>query len=651
MQGPAEKNTDEGVQRRIGFVGMVIVGLLVVLGVRIWDLQIRRWAEFRAKSEGNRLHIQRLQAPRGTIYGRLGDGDREVLAKDQWSPDLVFVPAECETDAEAVCRRLEQLVGIDGDALLAEIRQKEKEKQPYKQIVAKRDVPRGVLARIEEYAYAFPGVRTVIRPQRRYPWGKVGGQVMGYLNELTRQEWQEKMPGYRLGDYVGRAGLERMYEELLHGVDGHKLVTKYSRGSPQVRTDASGNVHVEVDDFGHSLVEEESRLPRRGSALYVTLDIGLQERAEALLEGKEGAIVVLDAERGEVLALASAPGYDPGIFVMRGMNQARRDLLASRPSRMKNRAYQEGYAPGSVFKVLMASVGLETGKLRPEETFFCRGQFQLNEGARPFRCWKRGGHGDVAVVDALAFSCDVFFYNLGLRLGVDVIHAWAAKLGFGARTQIDLPAEATGLNPSREWWVGRLRERIPDRPWDQRWFPGDTLNLSIGQGLMSTTPLQNAVMMAAIVNGGRRVRPYLNRDRGPEVSEPLFSEETLKWVRRGLRKCVDKGPPAPTGTGRAVAIEGMAILGKTGSAQVVGRAHQQQYEREEDLPKAIRDHAWFVAGVLDREPAIAVCILIEHGHHGSSVAAPLAKDLIAYFYATRGRPGKDSVKLSQQVGR
>jgi penicillin-binding protein 2 len=368
--------------------------------------------------------------------------------------------------------------------------------------------------------------------------------------------------------------------------------------------------------------------------VHLTLDIGLQAHCEQLLEAEHGAIVVLDADTGEVLALASSPGYDPNVFVSPNTSRERVDILQGTPNRMLNRAYQDVYAPGSVFKVLLAAAALEEHVIDTNTTYYCPGHFRLAPGGRPWHCWRREGHGNVSVVDALAFSCDVFFYNVGLELGVDRINEWADKLGVGVKTGLDLPGEVGGLIPSRAWKEQLFKPKFPDAPWEYRWYPGDTVNLSIGQGAATTTPLQNAVLVAAMVNGGYRVQPHIQRDVESRRSERLMSEATVEIVRRGMRKCVEKGPPAPSGTGNAARIEGWDIIGKTGSAQMVSLAHHEAYENEEDIPKELRDHAWFVAGLLDRTPRLAVCILIEHGHHGSSAAAPLAKDIFKYMGET-----------------
>jgi penicillin-binding protein 2 len=366
-------------------------------------------------------------------------------------------------------------------------------------------------------------------------------------------------------------------------------------------------------------------------AVSLTLDIELQRYCEQLLKGELGAIAVLNADTGAVLAMASVPTYDPSVFVTRGRDRERLELLKGGDTKpMRNRAYQEQYPPGSVYKVMLAAAALEEGIIDRNTTHYCPGSFRLNPGGRAWNCWRRHGHGSVAVVDALAFSCDVFFYNVGIKLGVDKINEWSHKMGLGVPTGIDLPAEVVGLIPNREWKAALNA----DKPvWEQNWYPGETVNLSIGQGSCTTTPLQNAVMMASVVNEGYCVRPYLNEELGPRLSERIFSEETLEIVRDGLRKCVQKGPPAPTGTGNRAHIAGVDVIGKTGTAQIMSLKHHEQFKTEEDIPYRWRDHAWFVAGVLDREPKLAICILVEHGHHGSSAASPFAKDIIEFFYA------------------
>jgi len=636
MLAHPQKKGDKGFNDRVVHVGLALLLAVLVLLGRLWQLQGIRGYHYRKTAEEQRLHPQRLKARRGMILGR----DNVVLADNRPACDIVFVPAECDdlsgrprTDAlAAVCWRLADLIGIDAAHLAAEIDRRRG--QPFEQIAVKRDVSKGDLIRVEEHSYALPGVFTVVSPQRRYLHGAVAGQLLGYLGEIVPDELARHEGHYRMGDRVGRAGIELMYEDALHGIDGHTLVTRYRYGSPQLRTDLRGKPYIaQRDSYGHRLKEHQRLEPQVGGKVHLTLDIGLQACAEALLGETVGAIVVLDADTGEVLALASTPTYDPSVFVERGRDREREDLLlAGHPKPMLNRAFRETYPPGSVFKVLLACAALEEGLINETNTFFCPGYYQIGGQGRKWRCWKRHGHGTVNVVDALAFSCDVFFYNVGSKLGIDTIGRYAHDLGLGRETGLDLPFEAAGLIPSRAWLKQRRTAKYPDEPWEWEWRAGDTLNTSIGQGFVATTPLQVAVLMAAVVNDGFCVRPYLNEALGREVRGPFLSEATLAVVRKGLRKCVEKDDVAPTGTDKAAKIPGWTVLGKTGSAQVVSLARYEDFVSEDDIPYDIRDHAWFVAGVLDRTPRIAVCVLVEHGHHGSSVAAPLAKEVIQYFY-------------------
>ncbi len=639
MQADPRNQKPSIAEGRIRVIALALLAVFCVLAGRLWMLQVIRGTEFRGKSESNRLRIEPLEAPRGSIFARSGPAQEVVLADNRAARDVLVVPADITIADETLCARLEDLVGIDADEFLEQIQKARKAREPYKQILVRADIPASVSARIDEYAYALPGVFTAIRPLRRYVYGKTAGQLLGYVGEINAKELEQRGERYDMGDLIGRAGVESRFEAQLHGRDGQMLVTKFAVGTPQLRTDPSGNPYIDnlVDSRGHTLkVEEEVQQAQAGDDVHLTLDIGLQAVAERALEGEHGAIAVLNADTGEILALASSPGYDPAVFVSKTAARERSEALTGKPNRMIHRAYQEVYAPGSVFKVMLAAAALEEGVIDTSTKFYCPGHFKITPDGRSWNCWRRQGHGNVDVVDALAFSCDVFFYRVGLELGVDRINKWAKNLGLGEKTGIDLPGEVSGLVPGREWKEALFKPKHPDAPWEYRWYPGDTVNLSIGQGACNVTPLQNAVLMAAIVNGGYRVVPHLSMGTPIVRSERLLSDRTLEIVRTGMRKCVEKGPPAPSGTGHAAYIQGMDILGKTGSAQMVSLSQHEQYKNEEDIPKELRDHAWFVAGVLDHEPRLAICILVEHGHHGSSEAAPRAKDIVTTFYDAWG---------------
>ncbi len=623
----------EGVENRVQFTAVVITLAFLILVGQLWHLQVVEQGLYRAMAEDQRVWPKRLKSDRGIIYGR---GD-VVLADNRPSADIVMVPGDIPADMhEHVAATLDRLIGVPKEEILERIHQHRGE--PFTQIPIKRDVTRYDRVRVEEQTFDLPGVLTVVHPQRRYRYGKIGGQLLGYLGEINKVELARLRDEYNMGDLIGRGGLEQMYESHLRGHDGYVVVTKYASGRPQLRTDRLGRPYIaERDSLGHTLEEEGRRVePTTGNPLYITLDIELQAYCEALLQGEVGSIVVLEADTGAVLAMASTPTYDPGVFVNRGHSEERLGLLtAPKPNPMFSRSYREVYPPGSIYKIVMAAAALEEGIISAHSTHYCPGRFRLSPTTRWWHCWRRSGHGHVDVDDALAFSCDVFFYNVGLDLGVDKIVEWSNKMGLGVHTGIDLPGEITGLIPSRDW----KRELNKDKPvWEQNWYPGDTVNLSIGQGSAGTTPLQNAVMMALIVNGGYRVRPYLNEAIGPELSERILGDMALKHVIDGLRLCVTKGPPAPTGTGHAAYIKGYDILGKTGTAQVASLEQTQHYKEVDDIPYNLRHHAWFVAGVMDKEPKIALCVLVEHGHQGSSVAAPLARDVIEFFYERNEAP-------------
>ncbi len=614
--------------KRMRLIGAALILALALLVARLWQLQIVEGEHYAREADNNRLRPQVLQAPRGMIYGR---DTSVVLADNRAATDLVFVPADCD-DPEAVAQRLENLLGVNAARLLTEVERHRR--QPFTQIPVKQDISRRELMLVEERSHALPGVFTIVRPQRRYLYGATGGQLLGYLGEIGREELQRMRPRYKMGDRIGRAGIERAYENMLHGQDGQLLVNVFASGSPQVRTDPYGRPQVEFDSFGRRLQQETHYPAEAGDSIHLTLDIELQAYAESLLEGERGSIVVLNADTGEVLAMASMPTYDPSVFVNHGQNQERIDLLNDPEEPMKNRGYQDVYPPGSVFKIVMAAAAMEEGLINENTQFYCPGHFQINNRGRRWRCWRRGGHGSVKLDEALAYSCDVYFYHVGLRLGVDRINHWSALFALGVPTGIDLPREETGLIPSREWKRAIREPHFPDEPWEWNWYDGDTVNLSIGQGATNTSPLQTAIMTAAVINGGRRVYPYINQELGPRVSEPFMSEATVEAVQAGLRMCVEK-TTFPTGTGHRAKIPGMDVLGKTGTAQVVALHHHEGYEDVEDIPYEHRHHAWFVAGVTDRYPRIAVAVLVEHGHAGGAVASPIARDVIEFFYDER----------------
>ncbi|MCK5861093.1 MAG: hypothetical protein KAH38_01320, partial [Candidatus Hydrogenedentes bacterium] len=471
---PAKQETDryEGVENRIQWLGIALMAAMIILCVQFWRLQVLSLDEFSKLADENRVWQKRLVSDRGIIRDRNG----ELLADNRASADVLIVPGECPDEMlDAVCDKLKNWLDVDAAALRDKINAYKS--APFTHIVVKRDVTKADCVRIEENLYALPGVTTIVHPQRRYLYGDTAGQILGYLGEINSVELDQYANGdYSMGDLVGKDGLERYYEDLLHGQDGYMLVTKYASGQPQLRTDRMGRPYIaQRDTRGHLLdLEAQPTLPRPGMPLQLTLDIGLQQYCEEMLRGEQGAIVVLDADTGAVFTMASAPGYDPGVFVNRGMNEERMELLSGKqPNPMANRCYRELYPPGSLFKILLAAAALEEHVAEPDTHFYCPGYFQIDGKGRRWHCWRRSGHGSTMIKEALAYSCDVFFYNLGLKLGVDKIHSYANRMGLGVPTGIDLPREHPGLIPNREWKAALNA----DKPvWEQRWYPGETVN-------------------------------------------------------------------------------------------------------------------------------------------------------------------------------
>ncbi|MCX8064659.1 MAG: penicillin-binding protein 2 [Candidatus Hydrogenedentes bacterium] len=632
------KELQNEINKRIVVLGLFITVVILALISRLWELQVKQGEIYKEKAENNKVWPQILKAERGKILTREGI----ILADNRTSTDVIFVPGDCPKEKlNEVAKTLNIILNINPDWLSQQVEKFRNE--PFTQIIIKRDIPRSDWIKLEENIFRLPGIYTITQPQRRYPYGSTAGQIIGYINEISKEEL-EINNDYYIGDLIGRAGVEKYYENLLRGTPGWMMITKYAAGLPQLRTDKYGNfVLARRDTRGHFLLEEElyKEEPKPGNDVILTLDIALQSFCENLLSTESGAIVVLEAETGAVLAMASSPRYDPNIFVTKGKDLERLETLKSKPNKMANRAISEHYPPGSVLKIFLAATALEKGVITPTTTFYCPGSFKIDGKGREWLCWQKHGHGSVNVVDAIAYSCDVFFYNVGLKLGIDNISEYAKKIGLGCYTGIDLPIEVPGLIPNKEW-----KSKVnADKPiWEQRWYPGDTVNLSIGQGSCSTTPLQNAVLMATIINGGYRVYPHVNASYTPPIStERIFSEKTLKTVIQGMQLCVEPIGNKPAGTGKQARVEGITVIGKTGTAQVVSLEVQKKYKSVEDMPKELRDHAWFIAGVIDKKPPIAICIIIEHGAHGSSAAAPLAKEIISFFYSRDRQKTQDSL--------
>lgn len=605
------------------FTLIIAVGFAILL-LRLAYLQIIAGDEFKQLSDRNRIRLLRLKAPRGLVYDRCGN----LLIDNRPSFTVSIIPAEA-SDAPAILAKLHRFIDFDTGVALEQVRNSQY--APFKQIVVMRDVSIEEAAAIEEYTLELPGIVITAEPCRRFPLQGCASQVLGYPGEVSVRELEELAEqGYRAGDYVGKAGVELVAEKWLRGKDGGMQVQVYADARPQFELDSEGNPSVRIDTAGRRLFTLGKKSPRAGNTVRLTLDRDMQRIASEEMGDRAGAVIVMDAGTGAIRAMVSKPLFDPNIFVSFGTNDERLDVLNDPGHPLINRALQ-AYPPGSTFKVIMAYAALNEGIISLETRFTCTGSFRVG---RRFRCWKDHGHGKVNVVEALAFSCDVFFYNVGLELGIDRIEKYARMFGLSQVTGIDLPGESRGLVPSREWKRRNFRPRS-----DKKWYDGETVNVSIGQGYLLVTPMQLACAYAATVNGGRLVRPYLiesiQRLGGEEVmlkytplqEHTIDNEEALKIIRVGLRQSIYSRTPF-YGTGWRARNEIVSLIGKTGTAQVASfRERADTEEKLKKIPYKERDHAWFVAVTEHAEEELVIVALCEHGGHASESAVPIVREI------------------------
>ncbi len=593
---------------RIVVSGIFATLVLGAIAVRLWVLQVGQGEDWLSLSESNRIRIGRIPPTRGVIYDRSGD----PLVDNRSSFDVVVTPEDAK-DLEATIRQVSEFLGAEPPTM-TQVLAAARQRPAYEATVIYRDVDFDkVVVPLETHRLEWPGVSLEIGPLRTYPYGPVASHLLGYVGEVSGAELA-KQHDYRMGDLIGKFGAERAFESVL-------------RGTP-------GGQQIEVDALGRKLRVLSRTSETQGSSLVLTLDRRLQQFAEQLLEGQEGSIVVLDPNDGGVLAMASNPAFDPNLFARGISRQDWRRLVTDKAKPLNNRAVQGQYPPGSTFKIVTAAAALETGVINPFTRIFCPGHYPF--AGRNFRCWKKGGHGAVDLHEAIVQSCDVYFYQVAQRLGVDTIAEYARRLGLGAPTGIPVEHEKAGLIPSTEW-----KRRARGEPW----FAGETLSVGIGQGYVLATPLQMANLIATVANGGTIYRPHYVRrveppsgapgqDIAPEVlGQAALRKTTLHQLRDALRDVVG----SPTGTGKKARLPGIEVGGKTGTSQTVGMGRDRV--KSHQLRKEQRDHAWFVAFAPVEQPEIAIAVLVEHASGGGgAVAAPIAHDVADFYFAlTRGR--------------
>ncbi len=593
-----EYQSEQRLGTRAALLHVVIVILLAgFLGV-FWYLQIVKGSEFALLAENNRLRRIALPPTRGVVLDRRD----EVLASTRPALNLVLV-REGLTDAEGQLKRLEKLLGIPYDLLNGRL-QAMRRRPTFEPLVIKEDVQLADIAKVEARREWFPSVEVEQTALRDYPDGPAVAHAVGYVGEVNESQLAKILDGsIQQGDIVGKTGVEREYDEVLRGRRGWKLQTVNSLGRP----------------LGAS---QQGRDPEDGHPLRLTIDKRLQRKLVESLGDEVGSGIFMNPNTGEVLALASTPGYDPNVFTAPVSRTTWTALINDPRHPLNDRAISSFYAPGSTFKVLMSIVGLETGAITPQTTVFCPGSVSIYN--RQFMCWKKGGHGTVDVHQALVHSCNVFYYLLGKKVGIDAISKYAKMFGIGELSGIDIPGESRGNPPSVEW-----KQRIHKEPW----YPGDTISVSIGQGLLAVTPVQMATMISAVANGGTLVRPHLARDAKLESVKLPVSAATLALIRDALADVVEEG------TATRAQLGPIRVAGKTGTAQVFKKSVGVDADKQ---PKDERDHAWFIGYAPAENPEIAFAIVIEHGGHGGTTAAPVGRKVLEVFFADR-LPLKESV--------
>ena len=596
-----------GLRRRFIISSIIVAGVFCILALRLWYLQILGTDYYRDLSERNRIRYVAIQAPRGAVFDRHG-----VLLVDNRPAFTVSALRQEVDDRKQLFANLAKLLDIE-EAMLEERWQKGQSLPRYRPLPLVEDVGRQAMEMVQENSIDLPGLLIEVKPLRSYPFGDMAAHLFGYLGEVTEDELrQSEFSDYRSGEMVGKTALEKAYESRLQGDAGQK--------------------RIEVNVRGRELRQVTIRSPLPGQQVYLTIDSVLQQAAENALADNAGAIVALDVNSGEVLALVSRPSFDPAWFARGITSEEWRDLSNNPQHPMTNKALRGQYPPGSTFKMAVALAALEAGTVTPATKVYCSGSLKLSRSYE-FRCWKKGGHGSVDLHKAIKESCDVWFYQVGLETGIDRISSAAKRLGLGAQTGFPFGSERSGLIPTREWKKKRF---------GTSWYDGETVISSIGQGFVLTTPMQLATMAAALANGGTVWRPQVVQKivdlegnaewvLDPEkLNETAWPSKHLTLVRKAMEAVVnDVG-----GTAWRSRLDKVRFAGKTGTAQVVRRKSDEEEEASEEgeVPYQFRDHALFVSYAPAENPQIAVAVVVEHGGHGSSAAAPVAKAMYdAYF--------------------
>jgi penicillin-binding protein 2 len=577
-------------------ITLILVGIVFLFLVFfLWKIQILDHQKYWRQSEANRIREIVLPPQRGLIKDRNG----VILATNIASFQISLIRENCQ-DKEESYEKISRLLGLELPVLRERI-EKYQFLPIFQPIVIMDDLKVDEVSPVKARQAEFPELIIQSEPRRHYPYETLAAHVLGYLQEISQEEIQRLVPKRHTGDLVGKTGIEREYDSLLVGKEGRVLEI--------------------ADSLGRSRGEISREEPFPGQNINLTMDFKLQSKAEELLEGREGSVVVLDPRTGEILALASFPTFDPNKFISRFSLEEWSDLLNDPAFPLENRAIRGLYAPGSLFKLMMALGALDSGVVSEWQTYYCTGSTRIY--GHPFACWFKGGHGSMNLVNAIKNSCNIYFYQVGKLMGIEEIAKYARMLGLGTLTGVDLPGEKEGLVPDPDW-----KRKVRNEPW----YPGETISVSIGQGPIQVTPLQIAQYTALFANRGKRVSPFLFKRKASIASDEQrvdIPESLFEKVITGMWKSANEG-----GTGRGAMVQGFDVCAKTGSTQVVSIATAEKLGQDQ---KWVRTHSWFSGFAPKDNPEIVVTVLVEYGGMGGATAAPLAGEIFRMYRENHDR--------------
>lgn len=573
-------------QERLAVTSYVIVGMIVLLLSGFWKLQIIDSDHYAQMAERNRVRSIPIIAPRGTMLDREG----RVLV-DNYPSFSVLLLRDSPSQVEKLLPQIADGLGMTLEDIKQEI-EAANAMPKFQPIIIKPQASPSDIAFIESHRADIPVLEMLMVHRRRYPHGDMLANAVGYVGEVSAEQIEASDSKLKPGDIVGKAGLERQYNSTLMGTDGMRRVIVNSIGKEVGR------------------LEQQEAIP--GKPIQLTIDYDLQNVADTYMADKEGAVVAMDGRTGEILAMVSRPTFNPNDFAIRIPTAEWQSLNSDERTPLLNRAIQGQLAPGSVFKIVMATAMLESKSLPGDFTAFCPGHATFY--GRIFHCWRPEGHGTVGLHKAIVDSCDVFFYTIGQRLGIDKIHDYATGLGLGRRTGIDLPSEETGIIPSEEW---------VQRVYHHKWYAGETISVAIGQGAVTVTPIQLARMIATVANGGTLVQPHLLKNLTAKPDRFALADDTVEQVTQGMYGVINEG-----GTGSSLKLQNIEFSGKSGTAQLMS------YEAGSHLGKKGKEtNGWFVGYAPRRNPDIVVAAVIQgSSEHGGTTAGPVVRDLVKAYY-------------------